>query len=175
MDEYEGKTTEQVLQEVREGKRLAVVHPGPHESDGIRAHIVIADWPWHYPLGSVDNLDKPGMMPPLFFSNKRDEAERQAEEWNARMGIQPKEACMIVMSSMLAQDNLRSVRVKRDMDSDEATLFTGDGTELCVLDGKYAARLYEQLAEAYGWVFNPVCPSCLEELDEGKCSNCQEE
>jgi hypothetical protein len=169
--EFEGKTVHDVLQEVIAGKRKAVIYPGELEAEGFRANVVFENWPWHYPMGALEN---PGFQeaPPIYLSRRFQEADRQATEFTARLGISPEERLLIIASSMRAQDLLRSVKVKRDPDTDEATLYTGDGTELVILDAKDAARLYQQLAEGYGWAYSELCPECQVELENGECPNC---
>jgi hypothetical protein len=170
--EFEGKTLDDVLQEVRAGKRKAVIIPGNLEADGIRADVVFEDWPWHYPIGQLEQPPDFPEAPPWYLSRNAEEAERQAIEFTERLGISPEERLLIIVSSMRAQDLLRSVKVKRNPETDEATLYTGDGTELITLDAKDAARLYQQLAEGYGWAYSALCPECQVELENGECPNC---
>jgi hypothetical protein len=88
------------------------------------------------------------------------------------MGHSEEEVLLIVVSSLRAQDRLRGVKVKRDPDTDEATLCSGDGAELITLQAKHAASLYTQLATAYGWRHADLCPGCQLELDGQECENC---
>jgi hypothetical protein len=102
----------------------------------------------------------------------REEDRPALNALNARMGYSEQEVLMIVVSSFRAQDKLRTVKVKHDPHSQEATLYSGDGTELITLEAKQAASLYTQLAVAYDWPHADLCPDCQEELDDSECGYC---
>ena len=171
-NQFEGKTLDDVLQEVKEGKRKVVILPADLEADGIRANVVFEDWPWHYPTGQVRLLTTLPESQPLYLSRNVDEAERQAVELTHRMGIGPEERRLIIASSIRAQGSLRSVKAKRNPNTDEVTIYTGDGEELITLDAGDAASLYQQLAKGYGWSFSELCPECQIELENAECPNC---
>ena len=147
-----------------EGRRWAL-HPTQDENGVFRAVAVFEDNPGRWLLGEVSN--SPESFPPVSFGTDKAMAAKVAIRWNAENhGISAEQYQKIVMSSLLAQEKMERVKIKRDPHTGDAVLFNGLGDPLITLEEENAKSLYQQIAKAYGLKPDEFRPECGDDDSE---------
>jgi len=156
-------------QELRAEGRRWVLHPGEQDEGGVRAEVVFEDCPCRFLVGQVSN--DPAAPPPRYLGVDADSAREAAIAYAERVqGISRDEWLLIISSSMRAENKFRRVLAKRDPRTSEVIIFDGDGDILMVLEEKEAIRLYQQIAQGFGFEYSRTCPDCTCELEnDGSC------